>query len=236
MTLIFTKFRCLLWACVVVPFLAACAPLAVPPQTEYPVGRGRLILPPGHWQDLGTSAAAAGPVALQERAVGLRGDQGQWLAVLLVQTNLTGEFRGSAPISGYCPPQKDVLVDDESSGSPLRADCLRFKRWASSDQWLEKNRPDLVRWLGERRVAMPQPHSHVNYRYATDGGAVVLVDALVDQRLLSPKTNNNSEFLTAGRPALQWGQDLAQAVRVSAGMVDGYLALPPFPFPAPGRP
>jgi len=73
----------------------------------------------------------------------------------------------------------------------------------------------------------------MSYRYATVGGATVTVDALVDQRLLSPKTRNNQEFLAAGRPALQWGRDLAQAVRVSTGMMDGYLAIPPFPFAAP---
>ena len=45
---------------------------------------------------------------------------------------------------------------------------------------------------------------------------------------------NNHEFLAAGWPALQWGRDLAQAVRVSTGMmVDGYLAIPPFLFAIP---
>jgi hypothetical protein len=44
------------------------------------------------------------------------------------------------------------------------------------------------------------------------------VDAVVDQRLVSI------------RPALQWSQDLAQAARLSVGMLDGYLAVPPFPF------
>ena len=38
------------------------------------------------------------------------------------------------------------------------------------------------------------------------------------------------EFLAAGRPALQWGRDLAQAARQSVSMMDGYLAVPPFPF------
>ncbi len=35
---------------------------------------------------------------------------------------------------------------------------------------------------------------------------------------------------SGGRPALQWGHALAQAVRVSTGMMDGYLAVPPFPY------
>ena len=35
---------------------------------------------------------------------------------------------------------------------------------------------------------------------------------------------------------VQWGHDLAQAARVSAGMMDGYLAVPAFPFPAAATP
>ena len=201
-----------------------------PPQAEYPVGRARLVLPPGAWQDLGTSDEAAGRAALQTRAAGLRGAQGEWLAVLRVQTNRTGNLHGFAQGAGDCPPQRDVTVEDAAAGSPVRADCLRFKNWGSSAQWLEKNRPDLVQWLAGRQVSLSQPYSHLNFRYVTEAGIWVEVDALMDQRLLRPKTRNNEEFLVAGRPALQWGHDLAQATRVSAAMMDGYLEIPPFPY------
>ena len=56
MTLTISKFRRLLPllpVLAVTVFTVACAPLTVPPQSEYPVGRGRLVLPPGAWQDLG---------------------------------------------------------------------------------------------------------------------------------------------------------------------------------------
>ena len=36
----------------------------------------------------------------------------------------------------------------------------------------------------------------------------------------------------AGLPAEKWSQELAQAARLSVGMVDGYLAVPQFPFAA----
>jgi hypothetical protein len=233
MTLMISPFRCLL-PCVLAVLTVACAPLAVPPQTEYPVGRARLVLP-GGWEDLGAASAAtpAVPVPLETRAAGLRGAQGEWLAVLRVQTNRTGDLRGSPPGAGYCPPQRDVTVEDATAGSPVRADCLRLKRWGSSAQWLEKNRPDLVQWLGSRAIALSQPYTYLHYRYVTEAGAWVDVDALVDQRLLRPKTSNNDEFLAAGRPALKWGHDLAQAARLSVGMMDGYLAIPPFPLPVP---
>ena len=74
-------------------FLAACAQLP-PDQAHYPVGRGQIILPPGDWQDLGTTEEALpllpqaeGRIPLQSRAVALRGPQKQLLAVLRVQTN-----------------------------------------------------------------------------------------------------------------------------------------------------
>jgi len=220
-----------------VMMVAACAPLTAPPQAEYPVGRARLVLPPGAWQDLGASdetvSGSGSRMPVQTRAVGLRGERGGWLAVLRVQTNRNGDLSGSPQGAGYCPSQRDVTVEDAAAGSPVRADCLRLKNWGSSAQWLEKNRPDLVQWLGTRQIALNQPYSYLSYRYATESGAWVEVDALVDQRLLRPKTRNNEEFLVAGRPALQWGHDMAQAVRLSVGMMDGYLAIPPFPFAAP---
>lgn len=237
MTLMISQFRCLL-PCALAMLVAACAPMTVPPQSEYPVGRARLVLPPGAWQDLGPAetgrpGAAAAPVALETRAAGLRGAQGEWLAVLRVQANRTGDLRGSPPGTGYCPQQRDVTVEDATGGSPVRADCLRMKLWGSSAQWLEKNRPDLVQWLDSRKVALSQPYTYLSYRYVTEAGAWVDVDALVDHRLLRPKTTNNEEFLMAGRPALQWSRDVAQAARLSVGMVDGYLAIPPFPLPTP---
>lgn len=227
MTLMISKFRYLL-PCAMAALVAACAPLTVPPKAEYSVGRARLVLPPGAWQDLGSTDDAR--AALQTRSVGLRGAQGEWLAALRVQTNRSGALAGFPLGSGDCPTQQNVAVVDAAAGSPVRADCLRFKNWGSSAQWLEKNRPDLVQWLGSHQVALTQPYSYVSYRYATSAGAWVVVDALVDQRLLSTRARNNEEFLVAGRPALQWGQDLAQAARLSVGMMDGYLAVPPFPF------
>lgn len=237
MTLMISKFRCL-WLCAAAALMAACAPLTVPPQTEYPVGRARLVLPPGDWQDLGISdeamPGAGGRTSLQTRAVGLRGARpGAWLAVLRVQTNRTGDLTGAPQGIGYCPSQQDVTVEDAVRGSPVRADCLRLKRWGSSAQWLEKNRPDLVEWLQGHQLLLNQPYSYLTYRYVTASGAWVSVDALVDQRLLRPQTHNNEEFLMAGRPALQWGRDVAEAARLSVGMMDGHLAVPPFPFAVP---
>ena len=240
MTLTISKFRRLLpllSMLAVAVFTVACAPLTVPPQSEYPVGRARLVLPAGAWQDLGTSGEAVtgsgGHTSLQTRDVALRGAQGEWLAVLRVQTNVTSDLRGSPKGAGYCPAQQDVVVKDAADGSPVRADCLRFKLWASSPKWLEKNRSDLVQWMSSRQIALKAPYSHVGYRYVTEAGVWVVVDALVDQRLLSTRPRNNEEFLVAGRPAQQWTYDLAQAVRQSAGMVDGHLDIPPFPFHAP---
>ena len=79
MTLTISKFRRLLPllpVLAVTAFMVACAPLTVPPQSEYPVGRARLVLPAGAWQDLGTSekavAGSVGSISLQTRTVGLR--------------------------------------------------------------------------------------------------------------------------------------------------------------------
>ena len=227
MTLMTSKFRYLL-PCALGVLVAGCAPMTVPPKVEYPAGRARLVLPAGAWQDLGISDQTR--AGLQTRSVGLRGAQGEWLAVLRVQTNRTGALAGFPLGPGDCPRQQNVLVTDPAAGSPVRADCLRLKNWGTDAKWLEKNRPDLVQWLGNHQVMLKPPYSYLSYRYATQAGAWVAVDALVDQRLLAPRARTNEEFLLAGLPAQQWSQDLAQAARLSVGMADGYLAVPPFPF------
>ena len=217
--------------------LAACAPLSSQ-QTEYPAGRARLALPPGAWEDLGASSESMallpeGRVALQTRAVALRGARGELLAVLRVQTNRDSYLHKPVYWTGDCAQQQGVMVEDATAGSRVRMDCLRLKRRVDSPQWLEKSQPDFAQWLGGRRIALDKRYSYLSYRYAAEGGAMVEVDALVDRRLLNQPPRNNREFLAAGRPALQWGRDLAQAVRMSTSMMDGYLAIPPFPFPAP---
>lgn len=236
MTLMISQFRCLL-PCAMAVLLVACAPLTVPPKIEHPVGRARLVLPPGAWQDLGLADAAApgsaGRLPLETRAAGLRGTQGEWLAVLRVHTNRTGDLRGAPQNMGTCPAQLNVMVEDATSGSPVRVDCLRLKSWGSSPKWLEKNRPDLVQWLASRNISLSTPYAYLSYRYVTEAGAWVEVDALVDHRLVQPKATNNMEFLAAGRPAVQWARDVSEAARLSVGMADGYLAIPPFPLPMP---
>lgn len=227
-----SKFRCLL-PCAMAVMMVACAPLTVPPREEYPVGRARLVMPTEAWQDLGATEEIVDRSLLQTRAVGLRNAQGAWLAVVRVQTNRDGRLSGSAPWSGACPPQDNVAVQDAAASSPVRMDCLRLKRWASNAQWLDKNRPGFARWLTARQISVAQPYLHVGYWYATAGGATVVVDALVDQRLLVPRARNNEEFLAAGLPARQWARELSQAARLSIGMMDGYLAVPPFPLPDP---
>ncbi len=216
--------------------LAACAPLPAQ-HNEVSAGRVRLALPTGQWEDLGAAdqtlpllPAPLQQIPLQTRTLGLRGAGQELLAVLQVQANDNNFWPRDVAWPGHCPQQKGVLVEDATEGSPVRVDCLRFKRWANHAQWLDKNQPEFAQWLSARTLAVGAPHAYISYRYATAGGAAVSVQGVVDQRLLQPSTSNNHQFLAAGRPALQWGHDLAQAVRVSVGMMNGHLTLPPFPY------
>lgn len=217
--------------------LTGCAPLQAP-ERAVAVGRASLVLPAGPWTALELSSEVlplwpdpVSTVPLQTRVVGLRGADQQWLALLWVQTNHSNSPRPTTLWTGTrCPQQRGTLVEDVAQGSPVRIDCLRFKRWAASNQWLEKNEPLLVQWLADHQVAVPGvPYSHLNYRYATLGGAYVQVQALVDQRLLTPDTRNSEEFLHSGRPAHAWIHQVAQAARQSTGDLNGTLPLPPFP-------
>ena len=113
--------------------LAACAPLQ-PDRTEAPVGRARLVLPDAAWKDLGVVAADALPspfrgagLPLETRAAVLHDTRGQVLAVVLLQTNATNHPRTGAVWQTDCPREQSLLVDDRAT-SPVRVDCLRFKR------------------------------------------------------------------------------------------------------------
>ena len=217
----------------------ACAPVKPAATPEYPVGRARLALPEGTWEDLGQSTVALpvrpapGTIPLQTRAVGLRGADKELLAVALVQTNSTNYPREQTLWTGTCPRQDGVWVEDAAQASPVRVDCLRLKRWANNRDWLDKNQPELVRWMADHKVTFTRPVSHLNYRYATQGGVYVDIQAVVDQRLLRPPTRNNHEFLAAGRPGQTWSHALAQAARQSAALMDGALVIPAFPIAFP---
>lgn len=229
---------CLVFAVGAAALLTACAPIPAGPE-EFSAGRARVVLPSTQWEDLGKvdealpMQPAPGVFPLQTRALALRGTRHEILAVMLVRTNSTNYPREHTLWSGSCPTQKGLTVEDATSGSPVRIDCMRFKRWANNEGWLEKNHPDVVRWMADHKAEPAQPYSHLNYRYGTEGGAYLEVNAMVDQRLLRPKTSNNEEFLRAGRPALAWSKQVVDAARISAGMMDGFFAVPPFPFAPP---
>ena len=59
------------------------------------------------------------------------------------------------------------------------------------------------------------------------------VQALVDQRLLTPDTRNSEEFLRSGQPSYTWVHQVAQAARQSTADLNGLLPLPPFPIDLP---
>jgi hypothetical protein len=215
----------------------ACAP---PQPIAATAGRAQLALPPGDWVDLGVSnetlpppTAFPGEPPTQTRAVGLRGPKQELLAVLVVQSNRSNLQWNRTLWSGNCPEDRDIHVEDAAKSSPVRIDCLRLKRWADKDDWLQKDQPALARWLEDRQIKPSRPYSHLNYRYTTEAGAYIAINAIVDQRLLIPRTRNNEEFLRAGLPAREWSHQLAYAARVSTGMLDGHLAVPPFPLTLP---
>ena len=221
--------------------LTGCAPLQ-PQDNALAVGRASLVLPAGPWVALEMSNEVlplwpdpVSTVPLQTRVVGLRGADQQWLALLWVQTNNSNSPRPTTLWTGTrCPQQRGTLVEDVAQGSPVRIDCLRFKRWAASNQWLDKNEPLLVQWLAHHQVEVPgAPYSHLNYRYATLGGAYVQVQALVDQRLLTPDTRNSEEFLRSGQPAYAWIHQVAQAARQSTADLNGVFPVPSFPIDTP---
>lgn len=209
--------------------LAGCATQTstAPIAGHYKAGRAQLALPAGAWSDLGAADEAWAPlgakVALQSRALVLHGAKQEPLAVVLVRSNASNLFWRSVSWGVSCPRELDVLMFDEAAGSPDRMDCLRLRRNAQAQQWLQRSKPETQAWL-ERRKQLPQlPYSHLSYRFATEDGGMVELQILADQRLLQPEKGSQARQLR------DWAQAVANAARDSLSSIDGALVLPPFP-------
>lgn len=179
----------------------------------------------GTWFDLGNDRlhwlGGEGPVPVSgtnaaTRAVGLQ-REGRWLAVVVVQ---------AAPSNGsaVCPQHDSMHVGDASP-----SDCLRMRRDADLDHWLQTQHSALWQWAKERGFES-RPRAWVGHRVGS-GGRLFEVHVLLDPALIEPVTRNNSDFLAGGQPGQQWARALASAARAAAG--GAALVVPPFPF-APG--
>lgn len=179
----------------------------------------------GTWYDLGGDPlrwlGGEGPVPVSgsnasTRAVGLQRD-GRWLAVVVAQ--LAPSVR-----LDVCP-QHDSMHVGEASPS----DCLRMRRDADLDRWLQTQHSALWQWANERGFES-RPRAWFGHRLSS-GGNLLEVHVLLDPALIEPVTRNNSDFLAGGKPGQQWAKALASAARAASS--GAALAVPPFPF-APG--
>jgi len=212
---------------------------AVPEAPRGEVGRYKLALPDAsRWQEIPVSevfqappavAGGTGALPLRTRAWGLPGAAGTWQAVALLHVGDASRSTATTWASA-CPQQRGLVVHDAAGGSATRIDCLRLRRWAMAEDWFEQQRPDLARWTQQQSVRLGGSPALVSHMLTSAGGELVMLDVLVDQALVRPETRGNDAFLRAGLPAQAWSERVAQAVRQATGMVDGHLALPPFPF------
>ncbi|WP_431777632.1 hypothetical protein [Ottowia caeni] len=189
----------------------------------------QISVPPtavGTWYDLGAERLSwlggegAVPVSgtnASTRAVGLQREDGRWLAVVVAQRAPVGSVAA-------CPQHDSMHV---GQGSP--SDCLRMRRDADLDRWLQTQHAALWQWTQERGFDS-RPRAWVGHRVSS-GGQLFEVHVLLDPALIEPVTRNNSDFLAGGQPGQQWARALAAAARAAAGGAP--LAVPPFPF-APG--
>lgn len=193
------------------PMPAAAPQISVPPTSVGAwVDLGHLLAP---WLG-GDAQVPVDGVASPTRVAGLRREDGQWLAIVIAQ---------AAPAGSLPCPQATSLSTDGGTNDP----CLRQRRDADFDRWLGKQHPVLYRWLEGRELGA-RPRAWVSYR-ASAAGAIE-THALVDPSLLEAVTRNNSDFLAAGMPGVQWARQFAVATRAAGS---GTLVVPPFPYGPP---
>jgi hypothetical protein len=145
--------------------------------------------------------------------------QDEWLAIVIVQV---------AP-GAYAPCSAQATSLDVIGAG---AGCLRLRRDADFDHWMQAAQPALYRWINDRGW-ISVPRAWVGYRLPSARGGVIEVHALFAPSLIEPTIRNTTDFITSGLPGQQWARQLAAAVRALNGAANNVFAVPPFPF-APG--
>ncbi|MEG0923270.1 MAG: hypothetical protein RSD57_19155 [Comamonas sp.] len=173
---------------------------------------------------------------LQAKLWQMRTTLGELVGVMSVQSNVDQLDNRNTVWTEDCPKQKGVLVERTQGLNVGRMDCLRIKRTANSVDWLAENDPDMSARLSAAGVYFARPVSYVSYQFTTSNGGYVEVQVLADHRLVRPQTRSSVDFLSAGRPLVQWSQDMSLAVRQSTAYWNGVLNVPPFPFSIDTKP
>ncbi len=218
--------------------LTACAPLST---NTAQVGRTTVSMdsnPDLQWKYWGTDAEIldvlpadlAQDKPLQAKLWQMRTTLGELVGVMSVRSNVDPLDNRRTVWTQDCPKQQGVLVERTQGLNVGRVDCLRIKRTANSTDWLAENDPDMAARLNAAGVFFARPVSYVSYQFTTGNGGYVEVQVLADHRLVRPQTRNSVDFLSAGRPLVQWSQDLSLAVRQSTAYLNGALNVPPFPY------
>lgn len=189
-----------------------------------------IAVPPvsvGQWIDLGLHQSAwlggdapvpASGTSTPTRVAGLQAEDGRWLAVIVLQQ--------SPAASAPCPTATRLHVRDSGPG------CLRLRRNADFDLWLEKQHPVLHDWIDSQGWAT-HPRAWVSLRMDSVAGGSLETHALLHPSLIEPTTRDNSDFLAGGQPGLRWARQFAEATRAVAASGQARLQVPPFPFVAP---
>lgn len=227
-----------------VALLTACAPLS--PNTAQ-VGRTQVSLdsnPDLQWKYWGTDSEVLNVLPedlskdkpLTAKLWQMRTTLGELVGVMSVRSNVDSLDNRNTVWTEDCPKQKGVLVERTQGLNVGRVDCLRIKRTANSTDWLAANDPAMATRLEAAGIFFARPVSYVSYQYTTSNGGYVEVQVLADHRLVRPQTRNSVDFLAAGRPLVDWSQDLALSVRQSTGYINGVMNVPPFPYDIDTKP
>ena len=227
-----------------VALLTACAPLS--PNTAQ-VGRTQVSLdsnPDLQWKYWGTDSEVLNVLPedlsknkpLTAKLWQMRTTLGELVGVMSVRSNVESLDNRNTVWTEDCPKQNGVLVERTQGLNVGRVDCLRIKRTANSMDWLAENDPAMSARLEAAGIFFARPVSYVSYQYTTSNGGYVEVQVLADHRLVRPQTRNSVGFLAAGRPLVDWSQELALSVRQSTGYLNGVMNVPPFPYDIDTKP
>ena len=242
----FSVVRSLSWAgcAAAVVALTACAPIST---NSGQVGRTTVSMdnnPELQWKYWGTDSEIldvlpkdlAKDKPLTAKLWQMRTSLGELVGVMSVRSNVDERDNKTTVWTEDCPKQQGVLVERTKGLNIGRVDCLRIKRTANSTDWLAENDPDMAARLESAGVFFARPVSYVSYQFTTSNGGYVEVQVMADHRLVRPPTRNSIDFLAAGRPLVEWSQDMALAVRQSTGYLNGVFNVPPFPYSVDTKP
>ena len=197
------------------------------------VGRVRLTLPQGEWvtvstndSDLTYGGHGSGTIKAQTTARALIDKEKNLLAILFIRASSSAVSGAPMEFTSGCKTLNTEYVDDATTGSYTRLDCLRVWRAMNPTAWIKKNAVATNTELDQRGIKSPMRGYQFSYQVGMPNGTFIAASGIISYGPLALIPDAKKDAKYAGMPGVAYGQAFAEAVRTSVRSLSGELTVP----------